>query len=89
MPPPLGVLFFPHWKVLTLTLVLVLTFRSLYAIRPLFFSLSIALEFAGIGFCRLTLAPVSPCFHPHSVAAFAAVPVGVLNSRGAAISIAT
>jgi hypothetical protein len=43
----------------------------------------------GLPFCLLTPAPLSPCFHPHSIAAFAAVPVGVLNSRGAAISVST
>lgn len=39
-------------------------------------------------FCQLTPAPLSPCFHPHSIAAAAAVPIGVLNSGGAAISVA-
>jgi hypothetical protein len=34
---------------------------------------------------RLSFALVSPCFHPHSVAA-STVPLGVLNTRGAAIS---
>ena len=36
---------------------------------------------------RLSFAPVSPRFHPHSVVASATVPFGVLNTRGAAISV--
>ncbi len=35
---------------------------------------------------RLSFAPVSPRFHPHSVVAAATVPIGVLDTRGAAIS---
>jgi hypothetical protein len=42
----------------------------------------------GLFFCQLTPAPLSPCFHPHSIAAAAAVPIGVLNSGSAAISVA-
>src|ERR1017187_3372487 len=44
-------------------------------------------HFSGTGSCRLSSAPVvSPRFHPHSVVAAATVPLGVLNTRGAAIS---
>src|SRR6266542_3883220 len=40
-------------------------------------------------FCPLSPAPLSPCFHPHSVGGLPpSVPAGVLNSRGAAISVA-
>ncbi len=35
---------------------------------------------------RFSCAPVSPRFHPHSIVAVATVPIGVLDTRGAAIS---
>jgi hypothetical protein len=50
-------------------------------------TLSLLSPFRNLFSARFSCAPVSPCFHPHSVVAVATtVHIGVLNTRGAAIS---
>ena len=53
-------------------------------------SVSLAPSILPIRFAaRLSFPPeVSPRFHPHSSVAVATVPIGVLDTRGAAISVA-